>query len=401
VATLIDHQSRAHARLSGSVASIFTKCTAAPSLWEGRIRKATAFTREGTAAHELSDAILTGGAVPTTTITVEGEAIEVTDEMRVAVNDYVAYINVLRESADWHAIEQRFTMDLLWHPNEAPEPMFGSADYVGVSGPVLDVADLKFGKGVPVSAENNAQLLFYATGVWLWLLENRSDLASKIERVRLHIVQPRISTVPSTAEITLLDLLMWAEEILKKSVDDITAGNTSFKAGAHCGFCLGKGVCPELAAEAMKAAKNVFPPAPPQTISDDEIGEALTRAELVSMWLNGVRAEVETRIRHGKKVPGFKMVEKKGYRQWTNANDVLGFLAEEFQTQPTMFQSEPELLSPAQVEKKLKAMGEDPAILSPYITAPTTGLTLVPETDKRPPATNITPSEVFGVVEGE
>jgi hypothetical protein len=398
VATLIDHQSRAHARLSGSVASIFTKCTAAPSLWEGRIRKATAFTREGTAAHELSDAILTGGAVPTTTITVEGEAIEVTDEMRVAVNDYVAYINVLRESADWHAIEQRFTMDLLWHPNEAPEPMFGSADYVGVSGPVLDVADLKFGKGVPVSAENNAQLLFYATGVWLWLLENRSDLASKIERVRLHIVQPRISTVPSTAEITLLDLLMWAEEILKKSVDDITAGNTSFKAGAHCGFCLGKGVCPELAAEAMKAAKNVFPPAPPQTISDDEIGEALTRAELVSMWLNGVRAEVETRIKNGKSIPGWKLVVKKGYRQWTDEQAVMAFLLDNVAGVEGDFQTEPKLLSPAQVEKKLKSWGQDPSLIDQFVSAPETGTTLVPEDDKRP-AVVTGPQNVFTPVE--
>jgi hypothetical protein len=398
VTTVIDHQARAHARLSGSVASIFTKCTAAPALWEGRIRKATAFTREGTAAHELADAILAGGVTPQYTITVEGEVIEITDEMRVAVALYVGYIENLRTKSIWHAIEQRFTMDLLWHPDAAPEPMFGSADYVGVSGTILDVADLKFGKGVPVAADNNAQLLFYALGVWLWLLENRPDLASRIKLVRLHIIQPRISEDASVWTIPLIDLLMWAEEVLKKSVDDITTGNTKFKAGAHCGFCLGKGICPELATEAMKAAKSVFPPAPPSTMSDEDLGEALSRAELVSMWLSGVRAEVETRIKNGKSVPGWKLVTKKGYRQFTDEDDTLSFLSDLVDGQPTMFMTEPKLLSPAQVEKKLKAMGEDPHVIDAFVSAPETGTTLVPEDDKRP-AVVTGPQNVFSTVE--
>ncbi len=395
----IDHQARAHARLSGSVASIFTKCTAAPSLWEGRIRKATAFTREGTAAHELADAVLAGGnALDVTETVIEGEIVPVTDEMRAAVYCYVAYINGLRGAADWHAIEQRFTMDMLWHPDEAPEPMFGSADYVGVTGTVLDVADLKFGKGIAVSAENNAQLLYYGVGVWLWLLENRPALAAKIKTVRLHIIQPRINDEPSVWTIPLIDMLMWAEEVLKASVDDIVADTTRFKAGSHCGFCLAKGICPELANEAMKAAKNAFPPAAPPLMSDEDIGLALTRAELLSMWLNGVRAEAETRLKNGKSVPGWKLVVKRGYRQWTDENETLSFLSDIVENTPTMFMTEPKLLSPAQVEKKLKALGEDPSIIDPLVSAPETGTTLVPEDDKRT-AVVTGPQNVFSTVE--
>ena len=191
---------------------------------------------------------------------------------------------------------------------------------------------------------------------------------------------------------------MWAEEILKKSVDDIVAGNITFKAGSHCGFCLGKGVCPELATQAMKAAKSVFPPPKPETLSDQELGEALTRAELVSFWLNGVRNETETRLKNGKPIPGWKMVIRKGYRQWTDETKTLSFLSEVAQNTPTMFMSEPELLSPAQVEKKLKAMGEDPKIIEPLISAPEVGTTLVPEADKRP-AVLTGPQNVFSTVE--
>lgn len=397
MATLIDHQARAHARLSGSVASIFTKCTGAPALWAGRARKATAFTREGTAAHEYADAVLTGGKVPTGAITVEGEEVPITDEMIAAVNAYTAYIENLRTGADWHAIEQRFTLDGLWPDGKAPEPMFGSSDYVGVRGTNLDIADKKYGKGVPVQAEGNAQLLYYATGVWLWLSEHHPKMARRIKIVRLHIVQPRVSETPSVWTIPLIDLLIWAEEVLKRSVDDIVAGNTKLVSGSHCMFCVAKGVCPELAKEAMKAAKGKFPLVKPEEISDEELGDALTRAELVSMWLTGVRAEVETRIKNGKDIPGWKMVAKKGYRQWTDESGVLSYLAEQTGEHPTIFMSEPELLSPAQVEKKLKAIGFHAGLIAPLISVPETGTTLVPETDKRP-AVVTGPQNVFSAV---
>ena len=393
----INHQERAHARLSGSVASTFTKCTAAPTLWKGRERKATAFTREGTAAHELADAILTGGYVPVGQVEVEGEMIPITAEMVSAVQDYVAHVDALRADAEWHAIEQRFTLDNLWLGG-APEPMFGSADYVGVRGTTLDVLDLKYGKGVPVEAEGNAQLLYYATGVWLWLCENRSDLAEWISTVRMSICQPRIRDELSTWEIPLIDLLIWGDEILKQSVDDIVAGNTKYAAGKHCMFCLGKGVCPELAKEAMKAAKNVFPPPDPATMSDADIGEALEKADLMSMWMAGVRTEAETRLKNGKVVPGWKLVVKRAYRQWMDDTLVLDRLREH-NVPEDLVMTPPELRSPAQVEKVLKSIKINGSeLLDDLIVQPEAGTTLVPEADKRP-AVLTGPQNVFPTVE--
>lgn len=393
----INHQERAHARLSGSVASTFTKCTAAPTLWKGRERKATAFTREGTAAHELADAILTGAYVPVGEIEVEGEMVPITPEMVSAVQDYVTHVDALREGAEWHAIEQRFTLDKLW-PEGSPEPMFGSSDYAGVFGHILDILDFKYGKGVPVSAINNSQGLYYATGVWLWLCENRPDLAEKITTVRISICQPRITEELSTWTIPLIDLLMWGDEVLKRAVDDIVAGNTKYAAGSHCMFCLGKGVCPELANEAMKAAKHVFPPPDPATMSDADIGEALEKAELMSMWMSGVRTEAETRLKNGKVVPGWKLVVKRAYRQWMDDTLVLDRLREH-NVPESLVMTAPELLSPAQVEKVLKSIkvnGKE--LLDDLIVQPEAGTTIVPASDKRP-AVVTGPQNVFPPVE--
>lgn len=383
--TQVDHQTRGHARLGGSAASIFTVCTGAPDLWGNRERKATAFTREGTAAHELAEAaIRTGstGFVVGTHVVIEGEPVEITDEMATGVATYVDIVRALIEDADWHQIEQSFTLDPLWSSG-APEPMFGSADFVAVHGDLLTVLDLKFGKGVLVSAEANAQLLYYALGAYFALRDTDIKLSAEIVYVRVGICQPRMRDTVDWWTVPLIDLMIWGDSVLKRAVDRIHAGDTTLVAGKHCQFCVAKGACPALHAKAMDAAKGVFPPPKPELLSDDQLGEALHQAEILTAWMAGVRAEVETRIKNGKPVPGWKLVDKRGYRQWTDPNDVLQFFTKAL-VDPSPFMSDPELLSPAQVEKKLKARGMDPKALAPFIQAPVTGTTLVPDTDPRP-----------------
>lgn len=396
-----DQQNRAHARLSGSVASIFTKCTGAPALWEGRIRKATAHTREGTAAHEIAEMWLVDGYFTppkSGTLIVEGEEVEITDEMVHYVGLFVSLIQTEIARSRWHAIEQQFDMDRLWHPNPAPEPMFGSADFAGVFNNVLTIIDLKFGKGVLVSAEANAQILYYALGVWLWLSHHHPELAQFIDTVRLVIVQPRVDERPQEWTVPLLDLLMWGEGTLKRAVDDIHAGRTSLVAGTHCQFCTAKGACPELARVNMDLAKGVFPPLEPTVLSDDELDEILGKAELLSSWVNGVRAEMETRIKNSPtgRFKNWKLVAKRGLRQWTDpevARDVLSQnLVHPFH--------EPDMLSPAQAQGKLnRRVGAAKAneIVASLVTIPETGTTLVPSDDPRP-AVETGPQAAFSSV---
>lgn len=393
-----DQQNRAHARLSGSVASIFTKCTGAPALWEGRLRKGTTHTREGTAAHEVAEMWLADGSFTPTksgSVMIEGEEIPITDEMVHYVGLFVDLVKAEIAKSHWHAVEQRFHMDRLWHPNHAPEPMFGSADFAGVFNNVLTIIDLKFGKGILVSAEANAQILYYALGVWFFLCDNHPRLAQYIDTVRLVIVQPRVDERPQEWTVPLLDLLMWGEGVLKRAVDDIHAGRTSLVAGAHCQFCTAKGACPELARVNMDLAKGVFPPLEPTTLSDDELDEILVKAELLSSWVNGVRAEVETRIKNSPagRFKNWKLVAKRGLRQWTNPEAARDALAQNL-VHPF---HEPEMLSPAQAQGKLKLrVGAAKAneIVAHLVTIPETGTTLVPADDPRP-AVETGPQAVF------
>jgi hypothetical protein len=382
-------QGRAHARLSGSVASIFTVCTGAPELWKGRVRSATGFTREGTAAHEIAEGALLDGLTPAAgdVILVEGEFVTVTDEMLEGVAGYVAHVNLMKRDAEWYAIERTFDLKSLWeqYGQTIPEPMFGSADFVGIKGTRLTVMDLKFGKGIPVTAEGNAQLLYYGIGAYLWLSENHPDMARRMQTVRLVICQPRVRDELSDWEIDVIDLLHWAANTLKQAVDDITAGKTQLKAGKHCQFCLGKGVCPELAAESMRAAKSVFPPMPVVDLTDQELSDAYHKADVLSIWMNGVRAELETRVKNGREFEDWKLVEKRANRAWGDEREAVRMIAERTNGIRHEFMTEPELLSPAQAEKKAKSLGFDPkTLLDGLIVTPVTGTTVVPASDQRP-----------------
>lgn len=66
------------------------------------------------------------------------------------------------------------------------------ADCILIGGGVLHIIDFKYGKGVPVSAEGNPQLSLYALGAY-----EAYKILYPIERIELHIVQPRISDEPS------------------------------------------------------------------------------------------------------------------------------------------------------------------------------------------------------------
>jgi hypothetical protein len=148
---------------------------------------------------------------------------------------------------------------------------------------------------------------------------------------------------------------------------------------------------------ATQAAKGVFPPPDPKGLSDDELGKALEQAEMLSIWMSAIRTETETRIAHGKAIPGWKLVDKKGYRQWSDPVVVDQFLAH-MVPDASEFYTKPELISPAQAEKRLKVLGLPKNMIDPLITTPSTGTTLVPDTDKRPAVTS-SPQSVFPSLE--
>ena len=216
-------------------------------------------------------------------------------------------------------------------------------------------------------------------------------------------------TEPRWWTIDLLDLLDWADDVLRPAVEIIHAEQGTFNAGSHCRFCVGAPICPELYKQAVTIAQNNFPDdlttkvdvvtsrlTPPSDLSDDELGEALTRGEILSTWLNAVRAETSSRLAKGKTVSGWKHVAKKGYRQWRDTTDAANRLSRLGLPRSEMMTA-PELRSPAQIEKVLRVRKLDPKIVDPLTDAPVTGVTFVPSSHPAP-AVLTSPGAAFSEV---
>ncbi|MBS8076361.1 DUF2800 domain-containing protein, partial [Streptococcus suis] len=86
-----------------------------------------------------------------------------------------------------------------WVPNG-----FGTSDVVILADGVIEIIDLKYGKGVPVSAKLNPQMSLYALGAYATY-----DMVYDFDKIVMTIVQPRLDSV-STTEIFVEELLYWA-----------------------------------------------------------------------------------------------------------------------------------------------------------------------------------------------
>lgn len=390
-----------HARLGASGSSIWLNCTKSGQLSRTDVyvpKKDTVYTLEGSAAHELAEKCLTDGQDADFYRDLEfGDHFIADREMCENVQVFLdACRAVWGKHGGWRGIEITVSLDDLWK-NGAPEPLFGTADFVSINGDAIYVVDLKYGKGVPVDVVGNPQLLYYALGAYFYA-RSRARVAH-IKRVVMTIVQPRADHPDGPVrswEIPLLDLLMWGDDVVKRTVDAIVSGNVIYKSGQHCRWCPVAGRCPELRRKALEAARTQFddvdfshtPPAP-DAIPLEDLGKALDQAELVYAWLSSARAAVSHAIETGKQIPGWKLVDKRASRKWAvPESDVFKRLADEgFDLDD--FMTPRKALSPPQVETVLKRQHRislEDANLEDLITKESSGTTLVRDKDDRPAA---------------
>ena len=245
--------------------------------------------------------------------------------------------------------------------------VFGSTDLLGRIGNRAIVLDWKFGDGVPVEAEENAQLLFYAaaakrTPETAWAFEGASE-------VELVIVQP-----PSIKRwLTTLDRVKEFEDQLVAAVKVALKPDAPLAAGEHCRWCAAKPVCPVMTGAVDRALKVKV-----DALPMDQIAHYLEQAPLVEAFIKDLQQLAHGLLEDGHKVPGWKLVNKRATRQWTNEDKAVAFMS----AAGVEAWADPKPLSPAQAEKALKkAKIELPADL---IVAVSSGSTLAPENDSRP-----------------
>lgn len=310
----------AHAILSASASSRWLHCTPSARLERKFPDASSPYAEEGTQAHACAERFLnlflkTGK----TTVAIKDNA-EMQEAVQSYVNICVEKINEARTASPDAQIKVEQRLDFSrWVPEG-----FGTGDMVMVSDKYFEIVDLKYGKGVPVSAVNNSQMRLYALGMY----ETFGYLYGADE-VRMTIVQPRLDSV-STETITVKDLLVWGEEV-KKKAKIAFAGKGDFCAGNHCRFCKARNTC---RAHAEYELKNVKEDLQTAELEDFEISDILLRAKGIKTWLDGLEAYALGKALDGYDWPGMKLVEGRSNRKITDdviaANNLLnaGFGAE-------------------------------------------------------------------------
>lgn len=264
-------------------------------------------------------------------------------------------------------IEQRLDFSR-WVPEG-----FGTGDLVIVADDTLYIVDLKYGKGIAVSAEWNPQMLLYSLGA-LELFDSLYD----IEKVNMTIHQPRLENV-STFEITVHDLMEWAEQELMPKAEMAAKGEGEFAVGDWCRFCKAKNTCRARAEEYLRLAQMEFKP--PELLSEEEIAEVLKVADELAKWSADVYAYAQDEaITHGRVWNGFKLVDGRSNRKYVNEEEVAD--AAKAAGYEDIYKKS--LIGITEMEK-LMGKKDFQKILGSLVYKPQGKITLVPESDKRPP----------------
>jgi len=259
---------------------------------------------------------------------------------------------------------------------------FGTCDAIVIDGSYLHIVDLKYGKGVPVTAEENTQAILYALGAY-----NDYSMIHDIRHITISIVQPRLNNI-SEWSLSLSDLLNWGERIsqaAQATQEDNAPRNPSEKA---CQWCKAKAKCPALHAKAEKIMLSHFDdfdPTNPDALTHEQLVQVLEGKKLVMAWLEAVEDYATSQLKSGKDFAGYKLVAGRSLRAWGDDEAAEKILVEVLGE--AAFSKK--LISVAQAEKAL-GKGKTQAIDS-FIVKPEGAPTLAPESDPRP-AVNIGPA---------
>ncbi len=378
----IDHSSRAHALLSASSAHRWLVCPPSAVAAEAYENEDTDYTKEGTIAHEVAEAItravLAKGCYTKTRwddgqITIEGKdwnAADVTEEMIECAEGYADYILEQTKNPDAVVLLEQRVDYSPWVPEG-----FGTADCIIIQGKTMDVIDYKYGKGVTVSAVENPQEKLYGLGAL-----NDYGFAYDVEKIRLHIYQPRLNNI-SVDELSDYELLNWAEKTVKPTAQNAAKGKGKYNPGEHCRFCPHAGRCRALTKICTEYVETHGIKAGIETLAPWEVAEVLRMEPLVSLWLKRVKDQALTTMLNGGDVPGYKVVAGRGSRGWTDDLEVAALLKANGYTPEEITKTE--LRSVADMEKTIgkKKVAE---LLACQIETKTGAPTVAPESDKRP-----------------
>ena len=272
-----------HSQFPASSAARLLACPGAFALgkkYDTGGRRSTVFSAEGTLAHSLSEVALFTGAdlsdMGGRTFTADGFEFSPDEDFIEAVQTYVDFIQGLEALGYLIALETRVSPMIHWSGlADLGVDLFGTADCIAYhpGSNHLLIVDLKFGKGIAVEVQGNAQLLYYGAGALSLPLINyirqthglgqTSKLPGKLDTI---VVQPRAHHPDGPirkAEYTTDEVVNWSRNVLHTGVDRaIQDDGKTLNAGSHCRFCPALAHCPAYEKMMKDEAKAAFLNAP-------------------------------------------------------------------------------------------------------------------------------------------
>lgn len=363
-----------HAFLAASASERWLRCPPSAKLCAQEEDQGSPYAQQGTDAHELCQYLLEkalgrDAKDPTENLTWYDA------EMREAAEGYTAFVMEQVAEAKTLCADPLVCVEQTVDFSKWVTHGFGTSDALIVADDLLHIIDMKYGVGCLVSAAGedgtgNSQLKCYALGA----LDTFGDLY-RISRIKLSIYQPRRDNV-ETYELSKDDLLKWADEVLAPTAKLAYEGQGEFAAGDHCTFCRVKATCRKRAEYAMELAKYDFADAP--TLDECEIAAILPQIDTLVAWAEDVKTYALNQALAGVRYPGFKLVEGRSVRKYTDEAAVARVVSE-----AGYDPYEQRLLGITAMTKQLgKKRFEE--LLSGLVIKPQGKPVLAPNTDTRP-----------------
>lgn len=366
-----DHAQRKHSIFSASGASRWMTCTASALFTKDIPSKDSPYAKEGTRAHEFCEHCLNNKVEPLSLIGTLFKDETVDSELANAASVYFDLINSLEGDV---TLETRF--DLSWIVKNKAD-LFGTTDAVALEPfSKVTIVDFKYGKGVPVHAENNKQLMYYALGA----LGQNNELS--IDKVELIVVQPRIEGNEISRWETTSDVVYAFAEEVRTAVNSALKGGEFVPSDKACRFCPANSSCPSLKNMTEKKLDmllstpvegKVVPSV--QVLTNEQLRDILDHKNLIEKFLSEVESHVFNKLEKGEKVEGYKLVKKRAIRKWKNEEEAVA----EFALEVGSSAFETKIKSVAQMEKVASK-----ELVAKFSETPDTGNTLAPTSDKRP-----------------
>jgi hypothetical protein len=341
-------------------------------LCEGIEDKTSIFAEEGTEAHTLCEYKVNKAF---------GHVVEdpvpdlhyYNEEMDNCAEEYTAFVlETFQKEKDTGKDPLIITEQRLDISRYVPE-CAGTGDCIIIAEDSLHIIDFKYGQGVSVSADQNTQMMLYALGA----LEMFAHLY-EVKEVSMTVFQPRLANI-STYTLPTKELNDWAEKHLKLRAELAYKGEGEFQSGSHCRFCRVKATCRKRAEANLELARYEF--RQPALLGDDEIAKILTQADELASWVSDVKGYGLSVLSRGGTIDGFKLVEGRSVRKYTDEESVAQAVRE------AGYDPYDHKVLGLTAMTGLLGRTRFHEILGSYVYKPKGKPTLAPESDKRPAIT--------------